>query len=592
MRSETFVTVVLVIKNQTEQLIVYLDKLSPYLDERYSDYEIVIIDQNSNDNIENKLLEPLSLYQSIRHIRLSQEVSSDVALAAGIENAIGDFVVNLNIESDNIKLVQFLVEKGLTGNDIVICVSKKVTSFLYKELRGLSTWLLQSIGYSLPNNSTGTFCFSRRAVNAITESGRFYCKLHMRIANTGYPLYVFDSDNYIVRPQRKNIVSGIKEALHHMIFNSTKPLRWMSFLGVMGSLLAMLFSIYSLIVHFLNDQVASGWTTTILFMSSLFAILFIMLSFFGEYLARLLNDRSEHKEYNVVYERNSSVMLNENRSNVSFSSIGGKQDNSQKAIINRPLYYQVPKYEQSFTFPKKHDYCVAVFVINEGKKLHKQLQRMQELNLSVDIVIADGGSTDGSTDTQTLKNSGVNTLLVKKEDGKLGSQMRIAFSWAMENGYKGVIVIDGNNKDSVENINDFVEKLELGYDHIQGSRFIPGGKAINTPTSRILGLKLLHVPMMRLASGFKYTDTTNGFRAYSKELLVANNMAVFRDVFTSYEFHYYLAIEAAKQGYMCLEIPVTRTYPKGKVPTKISPIKGNLGVIKILLETCLGKYSI
>jgi dolichol-phosphate mannosyltransferase len=259
---------------------------------------------------------------------------------------------------------------------------------------------------------------------------------------------------------------------------------------------------------------------------------------------------------------------------------------------NKPTYYQVPKYEEVFTSEKKYDYCVAIFVINEGEKLHKQLQRMKNSNLSVDIVISDGGSTDGSTDTQTLEDLGVNTLLVKKEIGKLGSQMRIAFSWAIENGYKGVVVIDGNNKDSVENINDFVGKLELGYDHIQGSRFIPGGKAINTPISRLLGLKILHVPMMRLASGFKYTDTTNGFRAYSTKLLLSDNMAVFRDIFTSYEYHYYLAIESVKQGYRCIEIPVTRTYPKGKVPTKISPIKGNLGVIKKLIDTCLGKYSL
>ena len=152
-------------------------------------------------------------------------------------------------------------------------------------------------------------------------------------------------------------------------------------------------------------------------------------------------------------------------------------------------------------------------------------------------------------------------------------------------------MIDGNNKDSVENINDFVIKLEEGYDHIQGSRFIPGGEAINTPTSRLLGLKLLHVPMMRIASGFKYTDTTNGFRAYSKKLLLDDNMVVFRDVFTSYELHYYLAIEAVKQGFKCIEIPVTRTYPIGKVPTKISPVAGNLSVIRTLFRVCTGYYN-
>lgn len=261
-------------------------------------------------------------------------------------------------------------------------------------------------------------------------------------------------------------------------------------------------------------------------------------------------------------------------------------------MINTLKYYDVPKYDEVFTSPKLHKYCVAIFVINEGKKLHKQLQRMKNLNLPIDIIISDGGSTDGSTNTNELKELGVNTLLVKKEVGKLGSQMRIAFSWALEHDYKGIVVVDGNNKDSIENITDFVKKLEQGFDHIQGSRFIPGGHAINTPISRLLGLKLLHVPLIRLTSGIKYTDTTNGFRAYSKKLLLSNNMAVFRDVFTSYEFHYYLAIQAAKQGFKCIEIPVTRTYPKGKIPTKISPIRGNLNVIKTLFKTCSGGFNV
>ena len=142
----------------------------------------------------------------------------------------------------------------------------------------------------------------------------------MRMANVGYTLHSFDANKYTHPNKKKNITSGITETLHHLVFNSTKALRWMSFLGIIGSTMAMIFSIYSLLVHLINDTVASGWTTTILFMSMLFAILFTMLSFFGEYLARLLNDRGEHKEYNVAYEKNSSVMLNEERSNVLFTS--------------------------------------------------------------------------------------------------------------------------------------------------------------------------------------------------------------------------------------------------------------------------------
>ncbi|EGR4062120.1 glycosyltransferase family 2 protein [Vibrio cholerae] len=257
-----------------------------------------------------------------------------------------------------------------------------------------------------------------------------------------------------------------------------------------------------------------------------------------------------------------------------------------------PKYYEVPNYEVKFGNDKNHDYCVVIFVINEGTKLLAQLERMSSIEIAADIVISDGGSTDGSTEISILKKNNVNTLLVKKDSGKLGSQMRIAFSWAMEKGYKGVIVIDGNNKDSVESIPEFINKLREGYDHVQGSRFIPGGKAINTPTSRMIGLKLIHIPVMRLASGYRFTDTTNGFRAYSSNLLLNNDVSLFRNIFNGYELHYYLAVRSIKVGLKCVEIPVIRRYPsKGKVPTKISPILGNIEVIKKLLLVALGFYN-
>jgi len=253
---------------------------------------------------------------------------------------------------------------------------------------------------------------------------------------------------------------------------------------------------------------------------------------------------------------------------------------------------QVPEFKTFELNNKNTKYCVCVFIINEGDKFITQLERMKPYQNTIDIIIADGGSTDGSTGLEKLKQYGVNTLLVKTGYGKLGSQMRMAFSWALSRGYEGVIVIDGNNKDSVEDLPKFIEILDNGYDHIQGSRFIEGGSHKNTPFSRLLGVKLLHAPLIRLASGFNYTDTTNGFRAYSKKLLADKNVSVFRNIFTGYELHYYIAIRAAKLGFKCIEIPVSRSYPKkGKTPTKISPLKGNLTVILKLFQVILGKYN-
>lgn len=255
---------------------------------------------------------------------------------------------------------------------------------------------------------------------------------------------------------------------------------------------------------------------------------------------------------------------------------------------------QVPEYRSEIISPRQNRYCVFVFVINEGDRIRHQLAVMNALDFGADVVIADGGSSDGSLDLPYLQSTGVRALLTKTGPGKLSAQMRMAFDFALNEGYSGVIVVDGNGKDDVSALPDFVRLLDEGFDHVQGSRFIPGGHAVNTPLSRHVGLKLLHAPLISLASRRRHTDTTNGFRAYSARLLSDPRIAVFRDIFVTYELHYHLAIESSRSAlYRLTETPVTRTYPStGKVPTKISPIRGNSHVLAVLFRAAAGKYRL
>ena len=209
----------------------------------------------------------------------------------------------------------------------------------------------------------------------------------------------------------------------------------------------------------------------------------------------------------------------------------------------------------------------------------------------VDIVVADGGSTDGSLDQAIIQDADAKALLVKTGPGKLSAQMRMAMDYCMTEGYDGIVVIDGNGKDGLDAIPAFVSALEEGWDHIQGSRFIPGGHHENTPLSRYLAVRWIHAPLLSLAAGFPYTDTTNGFRAYSRRLLLDPEIAVFRSCFDRYQLHYHLAIEAVRLGFRVKELPVSRVYPaKGKTPTKIKGIGGLWAVLRQLFAVCLGRY--
>jgi glycosyltransferase involved in cell wall biosynthesis len=252
----------------------------------------------------------------------------------------------------------------------------------------------------------------------------------------------------------------------------------------------------------------------------------------------------------------------------------------------------VPEHERHVFGPRRHRYAVAVFVINEGERVRAQLAGMSKLADQIDIIVADGGSTDGSLALDTLAEFRLRALLIKRGPGKLSAQMRMAIAFALNEGYEGLVVIDGNGKDDYNAIPEFIRLLDAGYDHIQGSRYIEGGKGINTPLSRTLGVRLLHAPLISLAARARYTDTTNGFRAYSRRLLADPRVQPLREIFSAYELHYYLAIRAARLGFRVIETPVTRAYPSsGKTPTKISPVRGNLRVLGTLIKAVLGQFD-
>jgi dolichol-phosphate mannosyltransferase len=249
--------------------------------------------------------------------------------------------------------------------------------------------------------------------------------------------------------------------------------------------------------------------------------------------------------------------------------------------------WQVPRCEIKELQPRQTKYCLCIPVINEGEKIRKQLEKIGKLGPIVDVIILDGGSTDGSLDTPFLIQMGVRTLITKKDKGKLSAQLRMGFSYALAQGYDGIITVDGNNKDSVESIPSFIEALDDGFDFVQGSRYVPGGVEINTPLSRKLAIKLIHAPFISFISGFRYTDTTNGFRAHSAKFLLDPRLQPFRDVFDTYELLAYLSVKAPQLNYKVKETPVTRQYPShGKIP-----IRGNLLLIQILWNLFLKKYD-
>ena len=317
-KTETFVSLVLILDEiDTDAFAAYLKEAQAYLNIRYSDYEILIIDQNRATFPILHQKELLETVPSVRWLKLSFPVEMDTALSVGIENAIGDFVLLMRPTVDPVDIIEDMVNESIEGNDVVIGISNRPRTLGYKIARKISNKFLEAIGYHIPKNATPVRCLSRRAINTVLRTGKLSHQFFVKVANTGYPTttYQYELDN-TSSLKKRTLMAGLAESMQLMIFNSTKPLRWISMLGIVGSFFAFIFSCYSVLVSLIKDDVVEGWTSMVFFSSFLFMILFIILAFLGEYLARLLNEQSQHRSYDISSEETSAVMLEADRFNV------------------------------------------------------------------------------------------------------------------------------------------------------------------------------------------------------------------------------------------------------------------------------------
>ncbi|WP_297295700.1 glycosyltransferase family 2 protein [uncultured Brachyspira sp.] len=253
---------------------------------------------------------------------------------------------------------------------------------------------------------------------------------------------------------------------------------------------------------------------------------------------------------------------------------------------------KIPKYEKHEFFEKRNKYALIIAIMNEGKRFLSQIDKMKKSNIfnQCDVFICDGSDEDKLLSLDFIESIGTRKLLVNKSGskGRTLKLKQLLYETAID-GYEGVIMVDGNNKDSVDEcLHLFVEKLDEGYDLIQATRFTLGGKEENTPLLRKIGLRFIASPLISFVSGFHYDDVLNGFRAFSKRFILDKRIDLFREEFIYYEYDIYPLVHVKKLGYKACQVPTIRKYPKNEIPSKIKGIV-NIKLFFYIIQNAFSK---
>ncbi len=167
------------------------------------------------------------------------------------------------------------------------------------------------------------------------------------------------------------------------------------------------------------------------------------------------------------------------------------------------------------------------------------------------------------------------TIIENPTRNGIGFAIKRGYRYALSQGFDLIVIMAGNGKDDPREIRRLTEPISKnGFDYVQGSRFLPGGKGERTPFFRRIFTRLFPF-VWTFLTGVRCTEVTNGFRAYRAAILEDPRINIWQDWLNGYELEYYLHYKVLTLGYRFTERPVSKvySYAKREAYSHISPLK-------------------
>jgi dolichol-phosphate mannosyltransferase len=331
MTSDLFISVILPCYNMVDRMAPTITATLEILTKNYAFYEIVIVDDGSSDGSVKSIEALLQRHNGLRLLRMSKRHGVDVAVSAGIDTAIGDFVIVLDPTSDPPDLIPELVRRcdklggihyGVGQNT---GISRSLLSPRNLGARIFRWYCRRYLQIDIQHGPALLRVFDRSAVNTFIQLKDRHRPLRLMTAHLGQTLHVFPYEPIARSRFGRDGISGFDEinlAFDILSASSRHPLRWVSRLGLIAASLNVVYAFYVAAIFIFKPHVAEGWVTLSLQNAGMFFFLFLLLTVLSEYVGKILVESQDRPRYTVLGEQNSSVLVDPaKRRNIATQSV-------------------------------------------------------------------------------------------------------------------------------------------------------------------------------------------------------------------------------------------------------------------------------
>lgn len=305
------ISVVVPVYNEEENIEKLYNIVSSLIIENGYDYEIIFVNDGSNDNSLSLLKSISTKDPKVKYISLSRNFGHQSAITAGFYHASGNAIISMDCDfQDPPELIPQMINEWQKGFKVVYARRRTRDDNFFKKYTAIWYYkILEKFSYLKIPKDIGDYRLIDQKVlhdlKTMNERARYIRGL---IAWLGYDYSIIDFD----RPKRAKGKTGfsifkmMKFGMDGILSFSLLPLRLGLVIGLICILLGVGFLGYMSIDMLLNDVTYRLYKFLTVFIFILIGLLFIFIWILGEYIGRIHNEIKRRPIY-IINEKSGNL---------------------------------------------------------------------------------------------------------------------------------------------------------------------------------------------------------------------------------------------------------------------------------------------
>lgn len=297
-----FISCIVPVYNEETVVSSFIEKLSTYINKLTKNYEIIMVDDGSQDATIKNIL-ALSARCRIKLLSLSRNFGKEAALTAGIEHCIGDVAVLLDADFQHpIEMIAPFLQHWGEGYDMVYGLrqNRDAESPLKRNFTHLFYWLMAKITHiDIPNNAGDFRLLDHKIITALKqfpERTRFMKGLYAWIGYKKIGL-TFEVQERAGGGSSFSLIRLFELALAGITSFSDVPLRVWGLVGFVISFISLIYAIFIVTSTLLYGTDFPGFPTIVVAIMFLGGVQLLSIGILGEYIARIFTEVKQRPKY-------------------------------------------------------------------------------------------------------------------------------------------------------------------------------------------------------------------------------------------------------------------------------------------------------